>query len=53
MINYYDFLSLPPNAMTIRNRVRVIRNHFISSERLFDEEKLKLNKKLLKLIVKI
>ncbi|MEI8616759.1 hypothetical protein P4S63_02270 [Pseudoalteromonas sp. B193] len=45
-INSYDFLSLPPTSQTIRNRVGVVRNHFLNAERLHAEDRLELNRNI-------
>jgi hypothetical protein len=44
--NPYDFLSQHPNAQTIRNRVNVVRNHFLESESLRQIERLEIVKNI-------
>ncbi|EPF2931146.1 hypothetical protein ACSL9C_004093 [Vibrio navarrensis] len=44
--NPYDFLSGSPSPQTIRNRVRVISNHFKYSEELFLSERQELEAKI-------
>ena len=44
--NPYDFLSGSPSSQTIRNRVRVISNHFNHSEKLYLSDRQELEDKI-------
>ncbi|NQZ22471.1 MAG: hypothetical protein HRT53_10475 [Colwellia sp.] len=46
VINPYDFLSHPLTPQTIRNRIGVVRSHFLSAENLHHEDRLELTRQI-------